>query len=462
MSIQTKVIWQFFFFAILAISLGIWSSMHLYGIIAVIVSLWSFVYFVNGIGNRFNIIEIVIPLASITWLLMPVIAFEIFNEHNYLARLWVSYMRVDQVQYFSYVLPATIAFILGVLFKFQSYIKDHKDLLVHARYHLKNKEFVTILLILVGTIAYFLQPMVPESIRYIVTSFSNLAYVGLFYALFSDYKYKWWIVGVGFGLLLYNVINTAMYGLFIYMSVLITLMVVTAYKIKTITKYCLLILGIFGIFFIQSIKNDYRDIAWKNKNGEEGSVSSFGQVVGNKISNPSDIFSPVRIWHMTVRANQGQIVSRVMNYVPKHEPYARGETIVKSVAAAFVPRFLWPDKPRTGGADMVCRFLGDCKSAKRGMSYNVGPIGESYINFGTYGGIIFMFFYGLFMKYVYVFSINLCFRNKRLVFWIPVVFLGFVFTMENDILAAINTLTKSAFFVFVLFHSFRMVFRIRL
>ncbi len=438
------------------------TNMHLLEILSIIVCIWSFVYFINGIGKRFNIIEIVAPYATLTWLLMPVIAYQIFNEHNYLANLWKSYMKIDKVQYFSYVLPATIAFIIGIRFTFKEKFKDHKALLHYAKHFLKNKEFITILLMVMGLSSYFIQPFVPETFRYIITSFSNLIYVGLFYALFSDFRRKNWIIGIGLGLLLYNVVSTAMYGLFIYTSVLMTLMIVVQRKIHTITKYSLLILGILGIFFIQSIKNEYRDAAWKNKGGSEGGVSTFSEIVGNKITNPSDIFSPERIWHMSVRANQGQIVSRVMNYVPKYEPYANGETIIKSIAAAFVPRFLWPDKPRTGGADMVCQFLGDCTSAKRGMSYNVGPIGEAYINFGPKGGILFMFIYGLFMKYVYTFALNLCYKNGRLVFWIPVIFLGFVFTMENDILAAINTITKSALFVFVLFYGFRLLFKIRI
>lgn len=180
-----------------------------------------------------------------------------------------------------------------------------------------------------------------------------------------------------------------------------------------------------------------------------------------KITNPSELFDEERLWHMSVRANQGQIVSRVINYVPKNENYAYGETILSAVTASLIPRFLWPNKPRTG-ADMVCRFLGDCSSYKNGMSYNIGPIGESYVNFGPIFGVVFMFVYGLFMKYSYIFVLNQCNIYPRLLLWIPAIFIGFVFTMENDILSAINTLFKAGIFIYMLFWMFKLFFKIKL
>jgi hypothetical protein len=63
-----------------------------------------------------------------------------------------------------------------------------------------------------------------------------------------------------------------------------------------------------------------------------------------------------------------------MDYVPRKEPFANGETIITSLGAAVLPRFVWQDKPEIGGRDMICRFLGDCHKLK--YAYDIGQLGE--------------------------------------------------------------------------------------
>ena len=65
--------------------------------------------------------------------------------------------------------------------------------------------------------------------------------------------------------------------------------------------------------------------------------------------------------------------------------YAYGSTL-GDIAAAIIPRALWPDKPQVGGGgDVVTNFTGI--SFANGTSVGAGQVLEFYVNFGTAGVI---------------------------------------------------------------------------
>ena len=103
--------------------------------------------------------------------------------------------------------------------------------------------------------------------------------------------------------------------------------------------------------------------------------------------------------------NQGWLVAMTMKKVPDKFDFAYGETIWQSVAAAIVPRFIWPDKPEAGGKANLKRFWG---YNLVGFSMNIGPFGEGYANFDKIGGIIYMFFYGLFFNFLLSLHFEIC------------------------------------------------------
>jgi hypothetical protein len=145
-----------------------------------------------------------------------------------------------------------------------------------------------------------------------------------------------------------------------------------------------------------------------------------------------------------------------MNYVPRVEPYANGQTILRSVGAILVPRFLWPDKPESGGHENLSRFLG----IKKRLSYsmNIGPYGEAYGNFGPQYGIIFVFFYGLFLSFLFKVFLKNCMKRPTLVLWAPLLFY-YTLTVETDILSTLNSFVKGSIFVMILFWVSKKVFK---
>lgn len=410
-----------------------------------------------SIGKRIPFLEIIIVYAFLTWLLMPVVTYQVFNEYNDLSVLWVTYMTIPAEEYFGYVLPAAIMFALGLkvpLIGNNWSMTRYND---NLKQYLSNKSNLGIYLIAVGFFSNFLVDIAPEALRNIVNNFVYLSYVGMFYVIYSPFRHKTAIVLFCAGLTIMQSIASGMYGQLVFLSAMSSLILLAGKQIKLVYKLLVVAGGVFLVMFIQSIKTEYREGTWS---GLERSADPalFGQLVWERITNPSEIYQPERLFNLSVRANQGNIVSKVMAYVPKFAEHAHGETIIAAIGAALVPRFLWPDKPRAGGADMVCKYLGDCHAASRGVSYNVGPIGESYINFGRNGGIVFMFFYGLFFNYIFNKALAISKRVPSLILWFPLIFTS-LFTMENDILSFINTFIKSALFTYVMYRLVKLVFK---
>jgi len=206
---------------------------------------------------------------------------------------------------------------------------------------------------------------------------------------------------------------------------------------------------------MQSVKTDYRKEAWK---GENGGFVYFAQLIADRVSNPSKMFGEKASFAGAVRLNQGWLVGCTMYFVPDKHPYADGETIWKSLLAAAVPRFIWPDKPETGGKANLKRFWGYTLS---GYSMNIGPLGEAYGNFGKAGGIIYMFFYGLFFNFILSQVLKMTRKRPTIILWVPFLFSGSI-TFETDVLGTSGVLLKGLLFTWIIFKIFKLGFKIDL
>jgi hypothetical protein len=227
-------------------------------------------------------------------------------------------------------------------------------------------------------------------------------------------------------------------------------------NIKFYKKLVVALIGIYCILIIQSVKTEYRDKVWGASSGADPAY--YAQLVSEKITSPGTIFDPTKSFFLAVRLNQGWLIAKTMNNVPEKHDFAYGETIWQSVAAAIVPRFLWPDKPEAGGKANLKRFWGFTLT---GFSMNIGPFGEGYANFDVGGGIVFMFFYGLFFNLMLSLVVRLAEKRPTIILWVPFLFF-YAVSIETDLLTTMGSLVKGLFFTWIIFRAFRIAFRIDL
>jgi hypothetical protein len=72
--------------------------------------------FLYNIGRNFLFHETILFYAALIYILFPVLGYKYFNEYHPLALSWVTYMKVPYFEYYSYALPAFLAFGVGLFF----------------------------------------------------------------------------------------------------------------------------------------------------------------------------------------------------------------------------------------------------------------------------------------------------------------------------------------------------------
>ncbi|MEP6794889.1 MAG: hypothetical protein ABJB16_11220 [Saprospiraceae bacterium] len=452
---------RFYLFLIIAsiIDLVLFND-YFSGVIIFILTGYVLLRFIKNLTKSIILPEIISLTGCIVYLIMPWIAFQYFPKSNKLANLWDIYMKVDYHTYFSLALPGTLLLIVGLNCSLPGIDADDDVSLVdNCKRFLNNRKFVGVTLVCIGIVSAMTINYFPESMQSIVYFFIQLTFIGFLYILHSRLIKRIFIIPIALTLLVGQSILTGMYGEFIFWSMFGSIIILMGQSSFTIPKRILFVVtGIFLILLIQSIKQEYRRATWKGEN-RTNNPALFFSLLKERISDPSSIINPERSFSLVARGNQGFLISRVMAYVPKRTNFVHGETILTSLAASFVPRFLWSDKPEVGGKENVCRFMGDCGNYH--YSYNIGQLGEGYVNFGVTGGSIFMFFYGLFIRFSLdkIRSISRVFPT--LILWVPLFYFA-ALSLETDFLSVINTFMKTLIFCFVCYAGFSVFLKVKL
>ncbi len=323
--------------------------------------------------------------------------------------------------------------------------------------YLKTRPNLGLNLIAVGMISGYFGFLFPKVLDQVLNFTQHLTYVGVFYVIYSPSKYKRYIVPGVIALMFGQSLITGMFGDMVNMAACsLPLVLLGNKKITFRAKLLFTVAGIFFVLLIQSVKSEYRERAWRENTGADPLY--FAQLIGEKIVDMESALDPANLFFMSVRLNQGWLVAVTMKRVPDRYPFAYGETIFNSVAASIVPRFLWPDKPKAGGAENLKRFWG---FNIVGYSMNIGPLGEAYANFDVLGGIAYMFFYGLFFNFMLVSILKYSEKRPTIVLWLPFLFY-YAISVETDCLTTMGSLIKGVFFTWLVFEIYRTAFRIDL
>lgn len=438
-------------------SLAVW-HLSVYEWLSVLLFVNYFMYFIDVIGKKIIILEIACMMAILTWLVAPLGFYHYFNETHHLAKLWKLYMPVDSDVYYGYVFWGTLAMIVGMSLQL-----NYKNILNAPGPHfdrikeqLNTKPHIGYILIFIGIISNIVSLYIQiPALGFVFYLFNKLYLVGLLYLYFTVKNFKGLFLFSGIIILLLLSVKKALFGEFIYYSMLTIFLAFSQTKMRFSSKLALIIVGFAMLFLIQSVKQEYRKTAWK----QGADLALFSQLV---IDNTKQVFQLLQneavSFAIMARLNQGYLIAKTMNTVPKKKPYAYGSTIFLSGAAIIVPRLFWPSKPQSGGKFNLERFA---NLRITGYSMNISPVGEAYGNFARWGGIIFMFLYGLFFNLSLNYLLKKSISRPLMILWLPFLYL-FAIGTETDILSTVNYLVKAGIFLFLIYQFFRLFFRVKL
>jgi hypothetical protein len=151
-----------------------------------------------------------------------------------------------------------------------------------------------------------------------------------------------------------------------------------------------LFFSIFFILFIQSIKHSYRqEVLFGVKAASVATASE----VGYSKANTDILLGEENLLGSLTRSNQAWIFASTVDNMDRNKNF-QGLTIVyKYLEASLLPRFLAPDKLKSGDKEIFNAFSGHTISA--GTSMGLGIFADGYIAYGKVGVYLFGFALGL-------------------------------------------------------------------
>ncbi len=398
-----------------------------------------------------------ILLTAVQFLYSPFLAYYFYKPDP------VYPMEVAADVYFTYAVPAVLLFALGLyLFKQPTNLQYLPSILTHYNLGEVGKK-----LIIVGLLCDYIGQYLPGSIAFFILLISYFKFIGTYYLYFSESRYRYLWIAAAFAPLIISNVSMGMFhdlllwGLFTIIVFFIRKSTTTPLKKIAIVLACFLC-----VYYLNLVKGHYRQATWFSK--KQYSMTDrfvvFGESVVKVLSGEGEPIRKKSKYSRTeeeqnlTRLNQGVIVTRIMKHTGKREPFAKGETIVSAIEAALVPRFLNPNKARSGGRDTYTRFTGYALSSNTSISLSL--LGEGYANYG-YGGIYFMLFLGLFYGLILNRLTLIAQDNPYLLLWIPFLFL-MVIKAEEGFETVLNYLIKASFVLWLVytFYLKRFTYRI--
>jgi hypothetical protein len=280
---------------------------------------------------------------------------------------------------------------------------------------------------------------------------SELLIVGLLYFTFKQ-KNKLLI----FTYLLIQflfMVSSSMIGAFFISTFLFGIYFTHLFPISNFKKVLLIFFGASTLLLFQTIKHGYRFAKWYSQ-GDLAYASSFEvwkTLIMRQLESDDGVFNKDAIAGLLGRLNQGYLSGLTFDHVPENEPFANGETIGMAVASALVPRIFWPDKPTAGGQLMMKRYAG--VTMINGTSMNIGLIGEAYVNFGIFGGLVFILIFTLLLRLLYVrLLLRIAIKKPHILLWFIPLVRPMIDIVGNDLLYTVNYLFKSFLVLIIIYY----------
>ena len=428
------------------------SSMPFYSSLGIALFIFFCFKFFFELGKTIEIRDLIITIALLQWIIGPVLKYHFSPDDIFY------YMAVPEETYISFAFPASLFFIVGMYFPglYRKMDSGHHIKRVHQL--LKAYPNIDLILVGVGVIAAIAEDFVPVAVKFFVFLLGGARFIGLFFLVLSNRRFKWQIFAAVLFWLFIDTLRHAIFHELLLWLVFLFIILAFLYQFRTKQKLLFLVPIIALAVLIQSLKFYFR--------AEFGQYASsfdraglFAEMVTKELQSGEKTLSSSNFDAAIDRINQGWIVARIMRYTPYHEPFANGETILSGIEASLIPRFLNPSKAKAGGRDNFERFTG--KKISDNTSMGLSPLGEAYANFGINGGIFFMFALGLFYNFYMFIVLRLTKKHPSLILWLPLLFLQVV-KAETDFVVVLNHLVKASIVVAMIIFSIRKFALIKL
>jgi hypothetical protein len=320
-------------------------------------------------------------LYALNYLVSPSITF-LLGE-----KITIYNLKLSPEVYFNLAIPGFGLFYAGIFgLKTNLFNPNFSSINISTIINEKLLKKVTFFAILSSLLTSFL----PGELAFVVYLFSLIQYVAAFslFALNPQKNFVWPIITLIF--VLYKSFLAGMYHDAIMWLLFFAIIFIYIKKPTLKIKLVGLFFAIIFILFIQSIKQSYRQEVWFG--GKEASIATVSEV-GYSKANTDIILGEENLLGSLTRSNQAWIFASTVENMDRNKNF-QGLTIVyKYLEASLLPRFLAPDKIKSGEKEIFNTFSGHTISS--GTSMGLGIFADGYIAYGAVGVYIFGFALGL-------------------------------------------------------------------
>jgi hypothetical protein len=435
--------------AVLALFLFIFNDATFYINISYLLTFFLGGQLILDLGRKIPLRSLVLFISSFQYLTAPSLDYEFLGAYNPYFK-----MRVPQEDYFSFVLFAFLALWAGLSFPLRK-VRDEREILTTLKKSPRVNAKIGITLVCIGFITNYLTVIftIPSALNFIATLLTLMRFVGILYIWLSDAKRKKLIIGaVIFEYILFS-LTTGIFIQLIILSIFLYAYYTLLNKPNKLRIIGIVSLSIVALFLLQSVKKEYRNQIWTQKDQS----NKFGIITGllsDRVSSLDETSFLYTAANVNMRLNQGWVMQLIMFNMPVKRPFLNGEVFWNEFSGLFLPRFILADKATVQSSEKFEKFAG---YKLLGYTIAVGILGDGYGNFGIEGGILFCFIIGMFF--------NLCiYAFYRLSELYPSLFLWGVFTFfyliraGDDFYIICNWLIKSSMLLWAIYFLFKRYF----
>lgn len=337
--------------------------------------------FISLSNHVFVFREFTLLLYSVNYLVSPSISY-LLGERGIMYTL-----KISPESYFNLAIPGFILFYAGLFsIKTNLFIPNFSAINISTIINEKLLKKVTILAILSSLFTSFL----PGEAAFVFYLFSLIQYVSAFslFALNPQKNIAWPAITLLF--VLYKSFIAGMYHDAIIWVIFFGLFYLFIIKPTLNVKLVGIFVGLFFILFTQSVKQSYRQEVWY---GEKSASLSTISEVGYSKANTNIILGEENLLGSLTRANQAWIFASTVDNMDRNKNFQGLSVVYKYIEASLLPRFLAPDKIKSGDKEIFNSFSGH--AIDEGTSMGLGVFADGYVAYGAVGVYIFGFTLGL-------------------------------------------------------------------
>jgi hypothetical protein len=363
---------------IIGIALVFSSDVH-FGLsyaIAIILALEILMYS----NQKFVFREWALLLYAINYLVAPAITYNLPEGQ-------VQYgMKVVSDQYYTLALPGFVFLAIGMYVLPTSVFSINTKKVDQSA--TVNKSFLFKVAML-GIIMRIVQPFVAGELGFVVYLLAMIRFVAAF-ALFSIDKKTWYLTVIVLSIELISALIVGMYHdatmWIIFFSLYFICISKPTLRIRLIGAGALIIF----VLFIQAIKSVYRSEVWS---GDKEATLTNVYEIGSENATSENVYGESNLLGTLNRGNQAWIFASTVDNMDKSKNFQGLTNVNKYLEAALLPRFLAPNKIKSGDKEIFNEFSGHIINENTSMG--LGIFADGYVAYGAWGVYIFGFALGL-------------------------------------------------------------------